>query len=165
MAKVALAVDTDEDISVSVIVEELINDRIFNYYDGSAQSLMYQLVCMSLGWLCMLYGPKLKPKKDMLQLANGTQFPRRYLRSYKIRNFEQNFDQIAQPLPTLFRFFGHVTPQLLTIGQYGSSSPKEREYLMLSYLNYHTLNRVCNIRVEWVDCISMHLELSNLSAY
>ena len=145
-----------QDISLDFIVGKLLSQEIFILDKSNSYGLMNQLTFIALGWLCMLYDPEWAPKEGLLQIRRDTRLSGRILRSYRIRTIEQGFTQISQPLPTLLRVFGHIVPELPVTS--GITYQSNTDYLILSYLNYHTLNKVCNIKIEWVDSLSLHLE-------
>ena len=122
-------------------------------YSGT-QGLLTQLIFMAFGWMTMLYDPELAPNPNELSLSRQSRVSNRPFNTTVLLSYEQDFALVQQPLGRLFRVFGNVIPQSEDIsGPYQSS-----EYLVLSCLSYHTLSRVAQIKIEWVDCINLHLE-------
>ena len=148
-------VSIDRNISLSSIVDHLVNKSIFA--SSKEKSKMNQLVFMILGWLSMLYSPSLSPLQGKLQIMDTEDIAKR-ARPSRPRVIEQNFNQAYQPFQHLLRVFGDITPSLSTLIYDPPGSRKTREQLVHSYLSYHTLSRICNVKIEWVDTLNSHLD-------
>ena len=152
-------VATERDLSLANIVHELKHRKMIRTNDQLTLHLAVQLVFMLLGWLTMLYDPKLDPDKDRLQIETVGKVSSRLLRSQALHSHDQNFEQVHQPLTHMFRIFGNIIPQPdLTVDPSVLSQQDCTGYLMVSYLSYHTLAKVAKIKIEWVDSLSLHLE-------
>ncbi|KAI9817883.1 MAG: hypothetical protein M1827_001002 [Pycnora praestabilis] len=117
---------------------------------------------MTVGWLTMLYDPETSPSQEMLQILSRIRLSDNPLNTRSFHTFSQDCSLVGQPLSNLLQVFGNnIIPQSTTRqhqGTGGNANPYNSEYLILSYLNYRTLTMVANIRVEWVDTLSLHLE-------
>ena len=122
---------------------------------------------MAFGWMTMLYDPEVPSSADELSLCRQTRVSKRAFNTNVFLSYEQDFGLVQQPLSLLFRVFGNVIPQsedANTDLSYILSSPAKNshsmssEYLVLSYLSYNTISRVAQIKIEWVDCLNLHLE-------
>ena len=154
LSTVAGMVILDRHISLSSIVNNLITKSIFA--SNNEKSKMNQLAFMILGWLSLLYCPSISPLPGKLQIEDE----RRDTRAHpsKPRAVDQNFNQAYQPIQHLLREFGDIAPSLSTLQCDPSRRDRNREQLIHSYLNYHTLSRICGVKVEWVSNLNSHLE-------
>ena len=153
---IAGIVSVDRGVSLSSIVDHLISKAIFA--PENDRSKMNQLVFMIMGWQSMLYSPSLSPLPGKLQIMDSEDIRRRGARSSRPRIVEQNFNQAYQPFQHLLRVFGDITPSLSTLICDLPGNCKTREQLVHSYLSYHTLGRICNVKIEWVDTLNAHLD-------
>ena len=150
-------VSSDHHVSLSSIVDRLVAKSIFILGDDKSTSKMNQLVFMILGWLSMLYSPSTDPAYGKLQIKEEAVGGR--ARLSRPRAVDQDFNQAYQPIRHLLRMFGDITPLVLSRQNTFRGLPESREQLIHSYLSYHTLSRVCGIRIEWVDTLNAHLDL------
>ena len=155
LATIAGVVSIDRGISLSSIVDHLINKSIFT--PEHERSKLNQLVFMIMGWQSMLYSPSLSPLPGKLQIMDSEDITRRACSS-RPRVIEQNFNQAYQPFQHLLRVFGDITPSLSILIRDLPGNRKTREQLVHSYLSYHTLGRICNVKIEWVDTLNAHLD-------
>ena len=161
MAVIVSTIGPHVDIDLDNLVRGLIELGIFIKPDKGEESsedrfgLMLQLVFMSIGWLSSMYDPEKDPQSGKLQITDDAIGPSNRRRGSRIRTFEQDFAQTRQPVRTLLRVFGDV---LGNGSQLAQDQLKEREYLTVGYLSYYTLSRVGNIKIQWVDSVSSHLD-------
>ena len=154
MAKTIMSKDQ---LTLQEIIDEQGDKGDFDTKYPGTNRLLTQLLFMAFGWLTMLYDPEVAPNPDELSLSKQTRVSSRAFNTRVLLSFEQDFALVQQPLGRLFRVFGNIIPQ-----SEDTSAELTRiaatEYLVLSCLSYHTLSRVAQIQIEWVDCINLHLE-------
>ena len=135
--------------------------------DETTRDLRVQLVFMAFGWLSMLYDPHPKPNPQSLQICQYTRVLQQAtkLKTEVLHNFEQDFNQLQQPLTNLFFAFGNFLPpfdsHLYTDSSASNNTLRHidhSEYLILSFLSYRTLVKVAKIKIQWVDSLNLHLE-------
>jgi hypothetical protein len=84
-----------------------------------------------------------------------------------ITNYEQTLESNDQPLHMLLGKFGQIVPQRqreLGTGHPTSPTVPVRpgdEWIEVSLLCFHTLNKFASIKIEWVDSLSLHLEFDS----
>jgi hypothetical protein len=167
MAELALAKD-------NLTLQDMIDKQ--DQFDSKflpTSALLTQLIFMAFGWISMLYDPDTQPSVNKLQLLRATRVrspsQTSTLKTEFLHTFEQGFQQLRQPLDNLFCGFGTILPpfespltrcpsptspsSMKPTGHEGSS-----EYLILSFLSYHTLIKVAKIKIEWVESLNLHLE-------
>ena len=154
-------------LTLQEIIDEQHERGLFDAKYPETNGLLTQLIFMAFGWMTMLYDPEVTPGTDELSLSKQTKVSKRAFNTNVFLLYEQDFALVQQPLSHLFRVFGNVVPQSEDTGadlSYILSSPTmigssaSSEYLVLSYLSYNTLSRVAQIKIEWVDCLNLHLE-------
>jgi len=166
-----------ENIALTDLVDQLYNKELLNTTDGE-RSHAKQLVFIVFGWITALYPPRYDPEPMKLQLINTSlspalestkrQSPRRRIKAFETyeQSLEDN-DHLDQPLHTLLGTFGRIMPQQnrQTSMMGGHSTPlmaapprPDEQWLELSLLCFHTLEKVAFISIEWVDSLSQHLE-------
>jgi hypothetical protein len=161
---IALSLSQDSNTSLEDIVTKLRQNSVLSPNLLSKDPVHF--VFDAVGWLTMLFDPVPIPLTERLQLlpiiggkgvALGTETYLTYSRDLH--------DSRTLPIHYLLREFGNILPQ----PQFASSTlstgtrraPATSKILMLSHLNYYTLSRVAKIRIEWVDCLSLHLEFDS----
>ncbi|KAL8711217.1 MAG: hypothetical protein Q9220_004362 [cf. Caloplaca sp. 1 TL-2023] len=156
-----------DQLTLQEVIDEQHGKGFFEADFPGTRSLLTQLMFMTLGWVTMLYDPETDPSLDELALSRLTRVSRRPFNTEALLYYEQNFGLVQQPLSVLLRGFGSVIPQsngngpdlgYLLSSPITMGPPASSEYLMLSYLSYSTLSRVAQIKIEWVDCLNLHLE-------
>lgn len=125
----------------------------------------------------MLYSASLCPKPDCLQLEytisrkdslrgeslerrNSAQRPRPFSR------LEENIENNDEPLFRLLNRFGDLIPQYwqdCSTPQEWSSIRSGRcdDSIDISFVCFHAVNVVAGIGIQWVDCLSLHLEFDS----
>jgi hypothetical protein len=123
----------------------------------------------------MLYSPELNPSPDKFQIStrqtqssrtSGTPERRRLItRSKTYKSYKETLDYKDDDVAVLLRRFGTVIPHCqrsIFGGQYspgpGFAPLMPDVSIEVSRLNYRNLCRVVDINIEWVDCLSLHLE-------
>jgi hypothetical protein len=126
-----------------------------------------------------LYPAKLNPNSNRLQIINPWEGssardgrstrqggPRRRVKTFT--SYDQNLDSNDQPLHTLLRSFGSIVPQRARSMIPGQSTPlqslptrRDEHSIETSLLCFRTLHKVASIKIEWVDCLSLHLEFNS----
>ncbi|KAL8797877.1 MAG: hypothetical protein Q9195_000229 [Heterodermia aff. obscurata] len=164
MAKTIMSKDQ---LTLQEIIDEQGDHGDFDAKYPGTNSQLTQLIFMAFGWMTMLYDPEMAPNPNELSLSRQTRVSNRAFNTEVLLSYEQDFSLVQQPLGRLFRVFGNIIPQSddtsseLTqiLSSPTASGPyQSSEYLVLSYLSYHTLSMVAQIKIEWVDCINLHLE-------
>jgi hypothetical protein len=90
-------------------------------------------------------------------------------RSETFTSFQENIDDNKdQPLFQLLKRFGQIIPQchrdvITPQGLSNSLSGILEEPIEVSFICFHAINVVAGIRIEWVDCLSQHLEFDSRS--
>jgi hypothetical protein len=124
-----------------------------------------------------LYSPNLRPNKLFLQIVNsndgdaatrkGASSRRnsRY-RSKTFTTFQQPLDSKDAPLYTLLQRFGKVIPEPISRildlqDPRNSLEGRNNGWIDPLLVCFHTLNKCTSIKIEWVDCLSLHLEFDS----
>jgi len=130
---------------------------------------------------CTLYIPKIDAgfHKRLLEIENptaanihgsgGTEIAERHRLRRRRRqtfvNYQQSLDYVDQPFHSLLGCFGKVIPTTNTSRRLENvritTKPYDDEWIDLSLLCFHTLHRVAGIKIEWADCLSVHLEFDS----
>jgi hypothetical protein len=106
-----------------------------------------------------------------LFVSNGTEISDRHLRRRRretIISYQQSLDNVDQPLHVLLQNFGKIVPTanvsrgLQTVGI--MTNPYD-PVIELPLVCFHTLHRVANIKIEWVDSLSLHLEFDSYTKF
>jgi hypothetical protein len=125
-----------------------------------------QLTFAALGWLTMLYNPKLCPEPRKLEIAGllDTYKKKDGMRSRVLTTFSQDLPVYHQPFHHLLRLYGNLvpqlTPQVIPEADYNYSTQNHREvYVTMNNVCFHTLHEVIHIKVAWCDTLNQHLEL------
>jgi len=126
-----------------------------------------------------LYTPESKPDKAFLQIVDRTEMKQTATKRSRIRrgpryssktktftSFRQPLDNIDQPLYTVLRRFGTIIPEPYkdssATHELASTQPGRNEGGNdLSLVCFHILHRFAGIEIEWVDCLSLHLEFDS----
>lgn len=152
MAKLAFSKDN---LTLQDMIDQ--QNQLQRDYEPTSH-LLVQLVFMAFGWLTMLYDPYSMPSVDKLQISEHARLSQQAsrLKTEALHTFEQDFNQVQQPLINLFYGFGEILPP------FDSRTPSRlvnhSEYLILSYLSYCTLTEVAKIKIQWVESLNLHLE-------
>lgn len=120
----------------------------------------------------MLYEPETDPG-DFLQISipNSEIFDDQRSRTsrYKnkvIKSRRQNLDCVDLPLDGLLRRFGNLIPQRWWYSDAFNmkrqnlphySAPGREDWIDVSFVCFHTLHKLSNVKIEWVDSLSLHL--------
>ena len=108
----------------------------------------------------MLYDPepKQRPGQFKIRKAVGS-IARPRARTRPGRTFthyvRHGFDNFDQPLFIYFRKFGHLIPEIGTF-------PKVPELITVSHVCFSMLDKVAEVKIEWVNSLSLHLEFDNV---
>ncbi|PMD58304.1 uncharacterized protein K444DRAFT_442681 [Hyaloscypha bicolor E] len=167
-----------ENLALTDILDKLYNENLFKEADGD-RSHANQLVFAALGWISSLYSARHDPDPMKLQInlpdstssvPESPHTARRRRRSKKetFTHFSHTQENNDQPLNTLLGSFGKVIPQRQRQWVSGRVSPAsinpvrhDDDWIELSLLCFHALNKVANVKIEWVDSLSLHLEFDN----
>jgi hypothetical protein len=68
-------------------------------------------------------------------------------------SYKQSREDASQPLCNFLRRFGNIIPEPQAESLHTSS-----DLIRASYVNFHTLDKVAGIKIEWVNCLSLHME-------
>jgi hypothetical protein len=69
---------------------------------------------------------------------------------------QQGFDGVDQPLFIFLRKFGRLIPEP------GADLAEAPELITVSYVCFAMLDKVADVRIEWVNSLSLHLEFDNV---
>jgi hypothetical protein len=126
----------------------------------------YSLVFTMIGWLSMLYEPSF-PSTGLQEPCLGIElvdFEGHLLPSdiYRMNSITLQEDKTAKlPLNHVFAQFGKFIPGMphtVYPVSFATQPDVFRQQLVVSYLNFQTLYEVAEVRIRWVDCISLHLD-------
>ena len=163
----ASTIMSKDQLTLQEIIDEQGGNGDFDTRYAGTNGLFTQMVFMAFGWMTMLYDPETAPNPYELSLSRQTRVSNRAFNTRLLLSYEQDFALVQQPLGHLFRVFGNVVPQSedtspelthILSAPTASGPYQSSEYLVLSCLSYHTLSTVAQIKIEWVDCINLHLE-------
>jgi hypothetical protein len=144
--------------------------------DEEYQCLAIQLVFSIIGWLTMLYEPVSNPERNKLQLQRPTTTQRqRNLRTDIIHDLSLDISTPRQaasitqyPFHRLLQRFGTLVPcpdpiydprELgLDNGMQGRGDSAIDSAFLGHNLCFHTLKKIIEVRIEWVDSLNLHLE-------
>ena len=92
--------------------------------------------------------------------------PRYKSKTKTFTSCRQPLDNIDQPLYTFLRRFGTIIPEpykdFSAMHELVSSQPSQKDGGNdLSLVCFHILHRFAGIEIEWVDCLSLHLEFDS----
>ncbi|KAN0114717.1 hypothetical protein V8E51_004261 [Hyaloscypha variabilis] len=174
-----------DDRALVQIVDELYNSGVLIETDESddsdyapyERSTANQIVFTALGLITMLYSPELNPAQDKFEVStrqaqsyrtSATPERRRLItRSKTFKSYKETVDYRDENVAFLLRRFGTIIPQCqrsIFGGQYspgpGFAPLMPDVSIEVARLNYRNLCRVVDINVEWVDCLSLHLEFN-----
>lgn len=80
-------------------------------------------------------------------------------------SYSQSLEHHDQPLVHLLRRFGDLIPSYKGDPRVTQGSPlgpsMYAESIELSYMSFDMIKNFAKIRIEWVDCLSMHLEFDS----
>lgn len=184
LATIASQLRGRQDVTLAEIVDHLYNSRLLNETDDE-RSHAYQLVFAAFGWISKsvgvlpreflgtdrvitgaLYTPRPDPRPKLLEIDQplGVRLPRSKLKTYC--TYQQNLEYQDRPLSLLLQRFGKIIPMrnatrntlAHTPGAAEMSRSADESWIELSTICYHTLYRISGITIEWVDCLSLHLE-------
>jgi hypothetical protein len=104
-----------------------------------------------------------RPKGDV----NGRQSARRKTFSSLEQDMESK-DLIDVPIFLLLKMFGENIPPCRqdypTPSELNNMTPGHHDHWIdISFVGFHAVHVVAGIRIQWVDCLSLHLEFDSLS--
>jgi hypothetical protein len=118
-----------------------------------------------------LYFPKINPNKGSLEILDhcDLQLPqdesRRELKhkSKTFTDYSQTLENKDLPLGVLLRTFGTIIPECIRDGLDHSHLGRHDvgTSIDISLVCFHTLDKVSSIKIEWVECLSLHLEFDS----
>jgi hypothetical protein len=140
-------------------------------------STRFSPVCtLLINITAFLYTPKHNPKPNSLEIIKPTELLKeeassqrvgRRFKSETFDNYEQTLENKDQPLFIFLKYFGKIIPQMdraffpaQDTPPVFSTTARNESWLDISVICFHMLHRVANIKIEWVDCLSLHLEFN-----
>ncbi|KAH7400228.1 hypothetical protein BKA64DRAFT_477638 [Cadophora sp. MPI-SDFR-AT-0126] len=166
------------DCSLTEIADALYNEGLAKMADVEYDQ-MAQLSFAAIGWITLLYIPKIAPSPDRLELRTPaadfapeyqavftaySPTPRRRKRKSRqnqtFRVLEMDMSLIDQPLALLLQRFGSIIPdrkESMVVSIYPSSDNFTSQ-IKAYHLSFHTIYRIAKVNIEWVDCLALHLE-------
>ena len=166
-------------LAISDISDQAANIRLFKDQKDAERAIPNQLVFAAVGWLsespgsfsylaksnasflvAMLYDPEPIQRPGQLkvrQVIGSMPRPRARTRPGRtfIRYVQEGFDGFDQPLFVYLRKFGHLIPEIGVI-------PKVNELIIVSHVCFAMLDKVADVKIEWVNSLSLHLEFDNV---
>jgi hypothetical protein len=180
---VAELLKTKRDLALVEIVDHLDNGGFLKPQLDDQRAIPNQIVFAAIGWLsksslrlakkaeltcalAMLFEAQVNPSQDKLQVAKtstSTLGCRNTLSTRKFSVYTQSFQYIDIPLHSLFTQFGDLIPDL---GAISAREPwfnrdQTTESIMPQHVCWHTLHKVAELRIEWVNALCLHLELDS----
>ena len=114
--------------------------------------------------LGVLYCPSPSPEKGYLQMLNSMEaetlgdpwerFPKS--KSRTLTNYQQSLESYDEPLHIFLKRFGKIMPVV-------TMSRRYEGWIEVSLVCFSRLHKFASITIEWVDCLSMHLEFDRRS--
>jgi len=179
MSIVAKSLLESRHLSMIDIVDEAYNLRLLKDQIDGRREIPNQLVFAAVGWLsksthflttdqtdqismlAMLYDPQpIQPPGELVIRKPEGFLPRsrRRLRfSSTINSYrEQGFEAFDQPLYLFLRKFGRLIPEPL-VGLEGV-----HELITVSYVCFAMLDKIADVKIEWVNSLCLHLEFDNV---
>jgi len=127
--------------------------------------------------LGLLYCPALTPGREQFEIigpsksrdhppqrSRNRRTPRCTSRTFTC--YQQTFDNKDLPIHKFLRRFGEIVP-LYDVGIHRESgtplviSGRDDGWIDQSLVCFHTLAKVASIKVQWVDCVGLHLEFDS----
>ncbi|KAL2064597.1 hypothetical protein VTL71DRAFT_3734 [Oculimacula yallundae] len=171
---IVLTKKNTDDVALIDIVDVLYNkDYLRHIEEDLERDLAKILVFTAIGWLTMMYTPSLESDRISLQIigppsAQPGGITRSWARdkSMTFTRMKQDLQLADQPLPALLKAFGNILPQSKQPSFSGQITPfashqRPEELIEASTLCLYNLHNLMEIRIEWVDCLSLHLEYNN----
>jgi hypothetical protein len=77
--------------------------------------------------------------------------------SHTFTSYQQpDHDMFDHEIIMLLRKFGHLVPEI------GAEPREEPEQIAVSYVCFSTLDKVADVKIEWVNSLSQHLEFDHV---
>lgn len=92
----------------------------------------------------------------MVGIANASTIRKRPYRRHKwtIRSYEHSIENIDMPFCQYLSMFGRLIPEVKVMAN--------KEQIVASHICYDTLYKVAEIKIEWVNSLSLHLEFDTV---
>jgi hypothetical protein len=179
MSAVAKSLLEVRGLAMVEIVDEVANLHLLKDQNDEERAIPNQLVFAAVGWLsksaesfysvaakliitiAMLYDPEpTQPPGELVIRRSTGSIPRQRVMlrsghtftSYRQRDFEF-FDE---PMFIFLRRFGHLIPET------GAGPVGANELITVSYVCFSMLDKVADVKIEWVNSLSLHLEFDNV---
>ena len=157
-----------KNLSIHVVATQMLRN-FGGEVDDDLRIACYQQAFKFISWITMLYAtPGVFSEHHLeLNLATvgdpSTNLPSASWRNLRCRINEEN---ILLPLHHLLPHFGDFIPEALP--PYSTSGTTRGSFHLDSIIganiSYYTLTKVAQVRIEWVDAISLHLEFDPQTA-
>ena len=120
-----------------------------------------KIVFAVIGWTSMLYKPRIRAGEDSflrldLRDATGRLLPTNIFHETSLSL--EGPETTGLSLLATLALFGDIFPKPCLKSSRMRTSDLFHEQLVVSYLNFQTLYDIAEIRIVWVDCISLHLD-------
>lgn len=147
LCEVAEQLRRTEEISIKRIIAVLTGESVLR--ESASSKDKTRCIFASVGWLTMLYKPGTSEECEPLTMAPG--------RASYFLSSTLNIRFAQRSIAEMLRNYGDILPMRKTID---ASGPAEAhpQALQVASLNVATLKRVANVKIEWVDEISGHLD-------
>ncbi|KAH6690765.1 hypothetical protein BKA61DRAFT_285930 [Leptodontidium sp. MPI-SDFR-AT-0119] len=174
---IVLTTKNREEVALCDLVQAVDDEETLPFIDDDRWHATL-MVFVALGWLSMLYTPDLCSENKSLQITRpassvSLEFGKsriRYRRhkSKTIRKTKQDLRHVDHPLPTLLNDFGSIIPKSKQspISGHGSpflNHPRQEDWICPQNVCFYNLHHLMKIQIEWVDCLSLHLEFDSQS--
>jgi hypothetical protein len=110
----------------------------------------------------MFYDARANPKPKTFQIAKSATSSsgnRVDLKSRTFDTYSQTFEYFDHTLSLLLGRFGKLIPDPPPRRNF--PLPPPTEYIIAAFVCYQTLRKVCQIDIEWVDALGLHLEFDS----
>ena len=157
---IADSIRTQKEVTLDAVTSKL---KHADLIPPNSSALTTQMVFTLIGWMTMLYDPRTYPLGKNLQLRCldlALQKGRRSRGTVCIR-LSQDISEAAEEFHRMLGQFGNLIPEPCT------SSSRDRNQslagddssLAVPYICLHSLKKVAKIRIEWVNTLSLHMQL------
>lgn len=144
---------TNGSTSLEIISNHLSEKEIILQED--LETTAYNLVFKIISWITLLYKPEeylpLNPRELVLHARSNPGVHGRL-------QCEINDETMSLQLHHLLAHFGNFVPPHCPPKRVQGHSSTMDDSIISACINYHTLSTIAQIRIEWVDTISLHLE-------
>jgi hypothetical protein len=155
----------DHECSLKEIASAL---KARDWIKDDADPLALQLTFHCVGWLTATFDSSPDPSATHLSLRKLGQPSRRrrLVRRTVIRQYSIGIADGNRPLHQLLGRFGSLIPRPECVRRPEAAGGLEAgaECMIASYISFHSLQQVLNVKIQWVDVLNQHLEFDHRNA-